>query len=65
MNTALWSDADFRLVFNFLNDIHAALNDDVCMRECKELLRRECQEASRTLSRIADAVGAFGGLSSR
>ncbi len=58
-NSATWTDDDFTTVFSFLRDIHAALDDDDCLRKCKELLKTECAEASRRLSRIAEAVCAF------
>ncbi len=55
---ATWTNDDFRLTFAFLRDIRAALDDPQCLDECRELLKTECEEASRRLSRIADAVGA-------
>lgn len=55
-NSATWTDDDFRTIFSFLQDIRVALNDDQCLQECKELLKTECAEASRRLSRIVDAV---------
>lgn len=59
VNSATWTDDDFRTIFLFLQDIRVAMDDENCMRECKELLKSECREASRHLSRIADAVGAY------
>lgn len=59
MKSITWTDEDFRIVFTFLRDIRAAMEDTACMDECRALLKSECEEASRRLSRIADACGAF------
>jgi hypothetical protein len=56
---ATWTDEDFRTIFGFLRDIRAALDDEACMNECRELLKKEAEEASRRLSRICDAVCTF------
>lgn len=59
-NTCTWTDEDFRIVFLFLRDIGSCLADSPqTLHECRDLLRGECNEAARRLSRIADAVGAF------
>ena len=55
-NSATWTDDDFRTLFAFLRDIRAALGDVDCLLECRDLLATECEEASRRLARICDAV---------
>ena len=57
-NTAYptWTDEDFRLVFAFLRDIRACLDDNDLLLRVRDLLKDECEEASRRMSRICDAV---------
>lgn len=55
-NSATWTDEDFRVVFMFLRDIRAAMDNDECLNSCRDLLKAECVEASKRLARIADAV---------
>lgn len=55
---ATWTDDDFRIVFSFFRDIRCLLDDEKLYRECRELLKGECEEASRRFSRISDAVSA-------
>ncbi len=53
----MWTNDDFRTIYSFLRDIRAALDEPKILAECTELLQRECEEASRALSRVADGVG--------
>ena len=52
----MWTNDDFRIIFAFLRDIRASLDDETILRDCRDLLKRECEDASRRLARIADSI---------
>ena len=55
---ATWTDDDFRVLYAYLRDVRCLLDDEALYRECRDLLKKEGEEAARRLSRISDAVAA-------
>ena len=54
----MWTDDDFRVLFNYLRDVRAIFRD--CPERATEfasVLIPEGEEASRRLARISEAVG--------
>lgn len=54
-----WTNDDFVVLYSFLRDVRCLLDDKDLYMECRELLKSECEEASRRLSRIVDALGVY------
>lgn len=55
-NYMAWTDDDFRTVYAFLSDMKAALDNLDTLLECRELLKKECNDASEALGRIVDSL---------